>query len=51
MEDRVVKTIFVKSAENDSEKLTKNTSAELDKKHSKTVIGEMLGKFPSFGNI
>ena len=40
MEDRVVKIIFVKSAENDSNILTKNTSVELLEKHSKKMIAE-----------
>ena len=35
VEDRVVKIVFVMSAENDSNILTKNLSAELHEKHSK----------------
>ena len=42
VEDRVVRIIFVKSAENDSCILTKNINAELHEKHSKKMIGEKL---------
>ena len=37
---RVVKMIFVKSADNDSDILTKNLSAELHEKHSKKIVIE-----------
>ena len=39
-EDGVVKIIFVKFADNDSEILTKNLSAELYEKYSKKVLGD-----------
>ena len=42
VEDRVIKIVFVKSAENDSNILTKNLSADLHEKHSKKMIGEKL---------
>ena len=37
LEDGTVKIIFVKSAENDSDILTKNLSAELHNKHSRNM--------------
>ena len=37
VEDRVVKIVFVKSDDNDSNILTKNLNAELHVKHSKKV--------------
>ena len=40
VEDGDVKTIFVKSAENDNDILTKNLSAELHEEHSKKMIVE-----------
>ena len=40
VEDRVVKIVFVKSAENESDILTKNLSAELHEKHSKNMVIE-----------
>ena len=40
VEDRVVKIIFVKSAENDNDILTKKLSAELHEKHLKRLVGE-----------
>ena len=40
VEDRAVKIIFVKSADNDSNILTKNLSAELHEKHSRKMVGE-----------
>ena len=40
VEDGVVKIVFVKSADNDSDILTKNLSAELHEKHSKKMVGE-----------
>ena len=42
IEDEVVKIIFIKSAGNDSDILTKSLSAELHKKHSKNVMAEKL---------
>ena len=42
IEDGVIKIIFVKSADNDSDILTKNLSTELHKKHSKKMVGEKL---------
>ena len=42
VQDRVIKIVFVKSAENDSNILTKNLSADLHEKHSKKMIGEKL---------
>ena len=38
--DRVVKIVFVKSAENDSDIFLKNLSAELHEKRSRKVLGE-----------
>ena len=46
VEDGVVKIIFLKFAENDNI-LTNNLSAELQEKHSKTMICENLEKFPA----
>ena len=40
VEDGTVKMIFVKSANNDSDLLTKNLSAELHNKHSKKMVVE-----------
>ena len=40
VEDGIVKIVFVKSAENDSNILTKNLSAELHKKHLKKMVIE-----------
>ena len=40
VEDGVVKIIFVKSVENDSNILTKHLSAELHKMHSKKMVVE-----------
>ena len=40
VEDGVVMIAFVKSADNDSDILTKNLSAELHKKHSKKMVVE-----------
>jgi hypothetical protein len=40
VEDGTVKIIFVKSADNDSDVLTKNLSAELHDKHSKKMVVE-----------
>ena len=40
VEDGVVKIVFVKSADNDSNILTKNFSAELHEKHSKKMVIE-----------
>ena len=51
VEDGLVETIFTKSAENDSNILTKNLGAELHKKHSKKMLGEKLEGVSSFGNI
>ena len=42
MEDRTVKIVFVKSAESDSDILTKNFGAKLHEKHSRIMIGEKL---------
>ena len=41
----------VKSAENESNILTKNVSAELHKKHSQKMVGQKLKKGSSFTNI
>ena len=38
MEDGAVKIVVVKSAENDSNILTKNLSVELCEKHSKKMV-------------
>ena len=40
VEDGIVKIIFVKSGDNDSDILTKNLSAELHKKHSRMMVIE-----------
>ena len=40
VEDGVVEIMFVKSADNGSNILTKNLSAKLCKKHSKKMVGE-----------
>ena len=40
VEDAAVKIIFVQSAENDSDILTKNLSVELHEKHLRKMIGE-----------
>ena len=42
VEDEIVKIIFVKSADNDSNILAKNLSAELHKKYSKKMVVEKL---------
>ena len=42
VEDGVVKIVFVKSAENDSNIFTKNLSADLHEKHLKKVVGEKI---------
>ena len=42
VEQRVVKIIFVMSADNDSDILPKNLSAEPHEKHSKKMVGEKL---------
>ena len=42
VEDGIVKIIFVKSADNNSDILTKNVSAELCKKHSRKMVIEKL---------
>ena len=47
VEDRVMKIIFVKCAENDSNILTKNLSTVFHEKHSKKMIVAKLEKFPS----
>ena len=40
VEDRVVKIIFVKSVDNNSNILTKNLSADLHEKHAKKMVIE-----------
>ena len=40
VEDGIVKIIFVKSADNDSDILTKNLSAELHEKHPRKIVIE-----------
>ena len=40
VEDRVVKIVFIKSADHESDILTKNLSAEHHKKHSKKMVIE-----------
>ena len=40
VEDGVVKKVFVKSADNDSDILTKMISTELHEKHSRKMVGE-----------
>ena len=40
VKDRIVKIIFVKSADNDSDILTKNLSDKLHEKHSEKMVGE-----------
>ena len=42
VEDGIVKIIFVKSADNDSNILTKNLSTELHGKHAKKMVIEKL---------
>ena len=42
VEDGIVKSFFVKSAENDSNIFKINLSAELHEKHSRNMIGEKL---------
>ena len=42
VDDGAVKIIFIKSADNDSNILTKNLSAEFYKKHSMKMVGEKL---------
>ena len=39
-EDGILKIIFVKSADNDSDILTKNLSADLHEKHAKMIMIE-----------
>ena len=51
VEDGVVKIIFVKSVENDSNIFTKNLSAEFHEEHSKKLVGEKRENAFSFGNI
>ena len=51
VEDRVVKIILVKSAENDINILTKNLGAEFHEKHSKKMVGKNLEDVSSFKNI
>ena len=51
VEDRVVKIFFVKSAEYDSNILTKNLSAVLHEKHSRKMICEKFELVLSFENI
>ena len=40
VEDGIIKIIFVKSAENDSNILTKNLSTELHEKHARKMVVE-----------
>ena len=40
VEDGIVKIIFVKSADNESDILTKNLSAELHEKHARKMVVE-----------
>ena len=42
VEDGIFEISFVTSADNDSDILTKNLSAELYEKHSKKILGEKL---------
>ena len=42
VEDGIVKLVFVKSPDNDSNFLNKNLSAELHEKHSKKRVGKKL---------
>ena len=42
VEDRIIKIVFVKSACNDSDILTKNLSTEMHEKHSKKMVDEKL---------
>ena len=51
IEDKIIKIIFVDSAENDSDILTKSSSTYLHEKHSKKIVGEKHQDFPSFKNI
>ena len=39
VENGIIKIVFVKSIENDSNILTKNLSVELHEKHSKKMVG------------
>ena len=45
VEDGVVAIVFVKSADNDSNILTKNLSVELHEKHSKKMVIEKPKRF------
>ena len=51
IEDVVVKIVFVKSAGNDTDILTKNIRAEHHEEHSKKMIGEKPFNVHSFKNI
>ena len=51
VEDTVVKVIFVKSAENDSNILPKILSAELHEKNLRKMIGKNLEEVPSCENF
>ena len=49
VEDGVVKSIFVKSTENDCNIITKNLCVELHDKHSKKMVGKKLEEASRFG--
>ena len=51
VEGRVVKIIFVESADNKSNILTKNLIAYLHEKHSEKMVGKKLKDVLSFKNI
>ena len=50
-EDGVVRVIFVKSVDNDSNILTKSITAKLCEKHSRRMVGKKPGDVPIFKNI
>ena len=51
VQDRIVKIIFVKSAEKDSDILTKNLGREFHAEHESKIIGEKPNQFSRFGSI
>ena len=51
VEDGIVKIVFVKSADNDSDILTKNLNTELHEKHSNKIVDEKHLDVPSLKNI
>ena len=51
VEDEIVKTVFAKSAENDSDIFAKNLNGELNGKCTNKMIGEKFNRLPRFGDI